>query len=88
MAEMLSIPLVSLVENMAYVKCPDCGKRIDIYGKGDPEIGRIHGIPVFDEVPFDEKIAQAMDAGNIEDLHIDYINATVDAIINAAKDEE
>ena len=88
MAEMLSIPLVSLVENMAYVKCPDCGKRIDIYGKGDPEIGRIHGIPVFDEVPFDEKIAQAMDEGNIEDLHIDYINATVDAIINAAKDEE
>ena len=55
MADRLNVPLLSLVENRAYVKCPDCGKRIDIYGKqgNDAELAKKHGIPVFDEIPFD-----------------------------------
>lgn len=89
MAEMLSVPLLSLVENMAYVKCPDCGKRIDIYGKKDTKIAKRHGIPVFDEVPFDNEISSMMDSGNIEELHIPYLNDTIQAIIdNAIESDE
>ena len=88
MAEMLSVPLLSLVENMSYVKCPDCGKRIDLYGKVDNELGKRHGIPVFDEIPFDGEIAKHMDNGDIENLHVDYLNNTVDAIIKNATEED
>lgn len=88
MAEMLSVPLLSLVENMSYVKCPDCGKRIDLYGKSDHEIAKKHGIPVFDQIPFDGEIAKYMDKGDIENLHVDYLNQTVDAIIkNSTPDD-
>lgn len=86
MADMLSVPLVSLVENMAYVKCPHCNERIDIYGKADPLIASRHGIPHFDEVPFDKDIAEHMDKGAIEDLENDYLDETVQAIIDSAKD--
>ncbi len=81
MADMLSVPLLSLVENMAYVKCPCCNNRIDIYGKMDSEIGKRHGIPTFDEVPFDQDIAKAMDAGNVEGLDVPYLDSTVNSII-------
>lgn len=87
MAEMLSVPLLSLVENMAYVKCPHCGERIDIYGKQDTEIGKRHGIPVFDEVPFDGAIAKAMDEHKVEELEIPYLDSTVNAIIRSSNDE-
>lgn len=88
MAELLSIPLLSLVENMAYVQCPDCGRRIDIYGKPDFSLTKRHGIPVFEEVPFDEKIAQAMDAGEIEAFDGNYLGRTAQAIVDAAEASE
>lgn len=88
MADMLSVPLISLVENMAYVKCPKCGERIDIYGKADDKIASDHGIPHFDEVPFDAEIASHMDKGTIEDLQCDYLKETADAIVAAAKLKE
>lgn len=84
MADLLNVPLLSLVENMAYVKCPHCSERIDIYGKTDPLIARKHGIPHFDEVPFDEKIASYMDRGAIEDLECDYLKETAQAIVDAS----
>jgi hypothetical protein len=85
---MLSVPLLSLVENMAYVKCPDCGKKIEIYGHTDTEIGRRHGIPVFDQIPFDASIASAMDTGSIEDLEVPYLDATVHAIIQQSIEQD
>ena len=86
MAEMLSVPLISLVENMAYVKCPDCGKRIDLYGKNDPLLASKHGIPHFEEIPFDEEIAAYMDKGCIEDLDVPYLKETAEAIVAACED--
>lgn len=88
MANMLNVPLLSLVENMAYVKCPHCGERIDVFGKVDPLFGKKHGIPVFDEVPFDESIAKAVDAGKIEELEVPYLKDTVNAIIKAAEGDK
>ena len=87
MADRLNVPLLSLVENRAYVKCPDCDKRIDIYGKqgNDAELAKKHGIPVFDEIPFDSEIASFMDKGDIEDFKGDYLSSTVDAILNSLK---
>lgn len=88
MAEMLSVTLLSLVENMSYVKCPKCGERIDFYGKVNDAIGKDHGIPVFDEIPFDQDIAKHMDMGDIENLHVPYLDSTVEAIIKNSTPED
>ena len=88
MADMLSVPLLSLVENMAYVKCPHCSEKIEIYGKRDTDIGRRHGIPVFDEVPFDASISKAMDEGDVESLVVPYLDSTVNAIIRSTAEPE
>lgn len=82
MAELLSVPLVSLVENMAYVKCPDCGKRIELFGSTHSDLAKKHGIPIFEEIPLDQDIAKHMDEGRVEELQGDYLKETVDAIIN------
>ncbi|MFA6830093.1 MAG: P-loop NTPase [Bacilli bacterium] len=87
MADMLSVPMLSLVENMAYVKCPKCSERIDIYGKADPTLASKHGIPHFEEIPFDKQIAEYMDKGEIEDLDVPYLKETAESIVLASKNQ-
>ena len=85
MAEMMNVPILGLVTNMAYVTCPDCGKKIEIYGgPKTSEIARMHNIPVSAEIPLDPKISQYVDSGKIEDLIVDYLNPVRDALIELA----
>lgn len=81
MCSMLDVPLLSLVENMAYVKCPDCSRRIDIYGKCDFSLAKEFKIPVIEEIPFDSNIASHMDKGDIESLESTYLDNTASEII-------
>ena len=85
MAELLSVPLLSLVENMAYVSCPKCHEKIELFGPSHPELASKHGIPIFDQIPFDKMIAEHMDNGKIEDLKTDYLKSTVEAIVSYSK---
>jgi len=81
MAGMMNIPVVGLVSNMSYVKCPKCGEKIMIYGEDHvKELCDKYGIPVSASVPFDSSIAKSMDAGAIEELNVDYLDALVDSI--------
>lgn len=67
MANMMNIPVLGLVENMSYALCPDCGKRIELFGKSKiaQEAAALH-LPVLAQLPFDSKAAQLCDEGNIE----------------------
>ena len=67
MANMMNIPVLGLVENMSYALCPDCGKRIELFGKSKiaQEAAALH-LPVLAQLPFDPKVAQLCDEGNIE----------------------
>ena len=60
--------IYGLIENMAYVQCPDCTKRIEIFGKpkGDEEAKR-NSIPYLGELAIDPLLAELSDAGKIED---------------------
>ena len=78
MAELMNIPVLGIVENMAYVKCPDCGKRIDIFGER-PE-GRFGDIPLLGEIPMDGRLAALCDKGIIELMENDYVSPAADAI--------
>ncbi len=67
MAKMMNIPIIGLVENMSYVKCPDCDKQIKVFGDSNiEEIAKAEGLNVLGKLPIDPKIAGACDKGVIE----------------------
>ena len=67
MASMMNIPVLGLVENMSYALCPDCGKRIEIFGKSHiDEVANHFGLKVLGRIPFDPEFASLCDRGMIE----------------------
>lgn len=81
MAEMMNIPIVGVVENMSYLTCPDCGKKIAVFGESHlDEVAKDFNIPIIGRVPIDSKLAAACDKGMIELFEGDYMNDAVKAI--------
>lgn len=69
MAEMMNIPVVGLVENMSYFKCPDNGICYQIFGESHiEEVADYHDLKVLARIPIDPSIADACDKGCIEDF--------------------
>jgi len=69
MAEMMNIPIIGLVENMSYFKCPDNDKEYKIFGDSHiDEIAREHNLEVLAKLPVDPAISLACDRGLIEEL--------------------
>ncbi|NCB44029.1 MAG: dinitrogenase iron-molybdenum cofactor biosynthesis protein [Clostridia bacterium] len=67
MAEMMNIPIIGLVENMSYFKCPDNDKDYQIFGESHiEEIADKHNLKVLAKLPIDPKISAACDKGMIE----------------------
>ena len=74
MAEMMNVPVLGLVENMSYVKCPDCGKEIKIFGDSHiDEIADEFGYELLARVPIDTEVASYVDKGWIELIKITYL---------------
>ena len=72
MARIMNIPVLGLVENMSYLTCPDCGKKMEIFGHSKAaEIAAEYGIPAIARMPLDSKISKLADAGRIEDYETD-----------------
>ena len=81
MADMMHVPVLGIVENMAYYTCPDCGKQHAIFGESHIEaIAAKPGIPNTAKLPIDPAIAAACDAGRIEDVQGDWLSSLADAI--------
>ena len=69
MADMMHIPVLGVVENYSYVQCPDCEKKIQIFGESHiDEIAAELDIPVLGKMPMDRSFATAADAGRIFDV--------------------
>ena len=67
MANMMNIPVLGLVENMSYLECPDCGKKINVFGDSNiDELAKEKGIEVLGKIPVTPKLAELCDAGEIE----------------------
>lgn len=67
MAKMMNIPILGLVENMSYFKCPDCNKEIKVFGDSHIEdVAKEHNIKTIAKIPINPKIATACDKGMIE----------------------
>ena len=81
MAKMMQVDVVGLVENMSYVKCPDCDKIIKIFGDSHIEqIAEKYGYPLLAKMPIDPTLASLVDAGRIEDMNVDYLNGAVEVL--------
>ena len=86
MANMMNIPLLGLVENMSYVKCPDCGKEITVFGKSNiDKISETFNIPVLARLPMEEKTSAAIDAGDVESLDIPELEAAAKKVESLLK---
>jgi len=67
MANMLKTPLLGIVENMAYLECPDCGGKHHIFGESKVgEVAKEHKLPVLATLPIDPKLAALSDEGKVE----------------------
>ena len=82
MAQMMNIPIVGLVENMSYLTCPDCGRKIYPFGEGKTEAAAArYGVPLLAKMPIDPALAKLADEGTIENFQGDWLRDAVDAII-------
>lgn len=67
MAEMMNVPVLGLVENYSYFRCPDCGKEHSVFGEsGIDEMGAELSLPVLAKLPIDPDLARAVDEGRVE----------------------
>ena len=81
MAEMMEVPIVGLVENMSYVACPDCGKKIYLFGQGKTaQAAAAHNLPLLAEMPIDPALASLTDAGDIESFQGDWLAPAADKL--------
>lgn len=71
MAKMMNIPLLGVIENYSYLECPDCGRHIEVFGKSRVDaVAAEYELPVLCKLPIDPKLAEAVDAGRIEDVKL------------------
>ena len=79
MAGIMNIPILGLVENMSYLACPDCGKKIPLFGESHvEEIAARYGVPVLARIPIDPALATACDKGVVELYEGDWVDSAAD----------
>ena len=83
MAGMLNIPTIGIVENMSFVKCPDCDKTIDLFGESHVDaLAKAYHIPNAARLPIDPKLSSGIDHGMIELFVGDWLDGMIDAIVD------
>ncbi len=69
MANMMNVPILGIVENMSYIKCPDCGRKISVFGESNVDaLALEYGIPNVAKMPIDRNLTVAADSGKIESV--------------------
>jgi len=81
MAKEMNIPIIGVIENMSYVQCPDCGKKIKIFGEGcTKETTAKYGLDFLGEIPIAPELAALCDAGNIEYYSADFLDKAIEKL--------
>jgi len=82
MANIMNIPVLGIVENYSYLRCPDCGKKIEVFGKSHIEdVAKQWNLPVLAKLPIDPAVAEAFDGGMVETLDTEAMGGIVDTIL-------
>ena len=81
MANMMHVPVLGFVENYSYLQCPDCGKKIEVFGKSHlDEVAAQFELPILARLPIDPKVAEAYDAGLMETVDTEAVCNVIAAI--------
>ena len=88
MADMMNVPVLGLVENMSYIKCPDCGKEIHVFGESHiEEIADKFGYDLLAKLPIDPEVASYVDKGWIETIKTNYLEEAANVIEAKCQDK-
>lgn len=83
MAKMMNVPILGIVENMSYLRCPHCGEAIEVFGPSHTaEAAAEFGIRLLDRIPMDPKLASLSDAGKIEEADTKVLSNTIQTILS------
>ncbi len=84
MANMMHIPVLGFVENYAYLQCPDCGKRINVFGESKLDtVAAEFNLPILARLPIDPKVAASYDKGEMESVDTSAMEKVLEAVKNA-----
>ena len=88
MAKMMNVPVLGLVENMSYVKCPDCGKEIKVFGDSHiEEVAEKFGYDLLARIPMDPKLSALVDKGWIEMMDNNYLETAAEVLVNRTQNK-
>ena len=74
----MNIPVLGIVENYSYLACPDCGKKISVFGESHiDEIAAELDIPVLGKMPIDPKLSEAVENENFAEVSNEYLQTAV-----------
>ena len=81
MANMMHIPVLGFVENYSYLQCPDCGKKINVFGKSHlDETAAKFDLPILARLPIDPNVAECYDNGLMETVNTEALKEAIEAI--------
>ena len=81
MANLMNVPVIGMIENMSYVLCPDCGKKIPVFGESRAEeVAADYGVKLLARIPLDTRLSPLCDKGIIELMENDYLSAAADEV--------
>lgn len=84
MAKMMNVPIIGLVENYSFLTCPDCGKKIEVFGKSKiDEVAAEQGLKILAKLPIDPEFAARCDAGKVELFDHCYLDDAINTIIES-----
>ena len=84
MARMMNVPVYGFVENYSYFQCPDCGKRVEIFGKSKlDELALQFSLPVLARLPIDPAVAASFDAGRMAQVNTDPVMPAAELMAKA-----
>lgn len=81
MAKQMNIPIIGVVENYSYLECPDCGKKISVFGESHiDEIAKELGMSVLEKMPIDPKLAEMVEAEKFYEVKNEYLKDAVERL--------
>lgn len=81
MAKMMDIPVLGIVENMSWIACPDCGKKIYPFGEGKTlQVAQAHSLPLLAQLPIQPELASACDKGLVELFNENWLDGAADVV--------
>lgn len=86
MAKTMNIPILGVVENLSYIQCPDCGKKISVFGESHLEAEAAkYGLKMLGQLPIDPQLAKVCDMGVMELFEGDWLEGAADVIESCGK---